>query len=91
MPDPISVVVLGRRAVDASQARSGLGRALFRDAGLRIVQAADIIGVRGVLVDAISKDARKFYLAIGMTVSPLVPKTLMLTLANLRAGLAART
>ena len=35
MPDPIPVVVLGRLAVDTSQHRKGLGRALFRDAGLR--------------------------------------------------------
>jgi hypothetical protein len=86
MPDPIPVVVLGRLAIDISQARRGLGRALFRDAGLRVLQAADIIGVRGLLVDAISDDAKAFYLALGMTVSPLDPMTLMVTLADLRAN-----
>jgi len=69
-----------------SQHRKGLGRALFRDAGLRVLQAADIIGVRGLLVDAISDDAKAFYLALGMTVSPLDPMTLMVTLADLRAS-----
>ena len=59
-PDP-EFVVLGRLAVDRSQEGKGLGRALFRDAGLRVLQAAAIIGVRGVLVDAISDDARAFY------------------------------
>jgi hypothetical protein len=43
--------------------------------------------VRGVLVDAISDDAKAFYLALGMTVSPLDPMTLMVTLADLRASL----
>ena len=87
MPDPIPIVVLGRLAIDRSHQGKGLGRALFRDAGLRVLQAAAIIGVRGVLVDAISKDAKAFYLALGMTVSPLDPMTLMVTLADLRASL----
>lgn len=47
MPDPIPVVVLGRLAIDQSYQGKGLGRGLFRDAGLRVLQAADIIGVRG--------------------------------------------
>ncbi len=89
MPDPIPVIVLGRLAIDRAQAGQGLGRALFRDAGRRALQAADIIGVRGVLVDAISDDAKAFYLALGMVVSPLAPMTLMVTLADLRASLAA--
>ena len=87
MPDPIPIVVLGRLAVDRSQQGKGLGRALFRDAGLRVLQAAGIIGVRGVLVDAISDDAKAFYLALGMVVSPLDPMTLMVTLADLRSSL----
>ncbi len=87
MPDPIPIVVLGRLAIDRSQQGKGLGRALFRDAGLRVVQAAGIIGVRGVLVDAISDEAKAFYLALGMVVSPINPMVLMVTLADLRASL----
>jgi GNAT superfamily N-acetyltransferase len=87
MPDPIPVVVLGRLAIDKRHQGQGVGRALFRDAGLRVLAAADIIGVRGLLVDAISDEAKAFYLAIGMQVSPLSPMTLMVTLAELRASL----
>jgi hypothetical protein len=90
MPDPIPVVVLGRLAVNISHHRKGLGRALFRDAGLRVLQAANIIGVRGLVVDAISEDAKAFYLALGMAASPLDPMTLMVTLADLRASYIAR-
>jgi GNAT superfamily N-acetyltransferase len=89
MPDPIPIIVLGRLAVERAVAGKGLGRALFRDAGLRAIQAADIIGVRGLLVDAISDDAKAFYLALGMVVSPLSPMTLMVTLSDLRTSLAA--
>ena len=89
MPDPIPVVVLGRLAVDRSRHGKGLGRALFRDGALRVLQAADIIGVRGLLVDAISEDAKAFYLALGMTQSPFNPMTLMVTLADLKASVQA--
>ncbi len=88
MPDPIPIIVLGRLAIDVTQQGQGLGRALFRDAGLRVLQAANIIGVRAVLVDAISDEAKAFNLALGMVVSPLDPMTLMVTLADLRASLA---
>ena len=90
MPDPIPIVVLGRLAIDRSQQGKGLGRALFRDAGLRVVQAAGIIGVRGVLVDAISDEAKAFYLTLGMAVAPINPMVLMVTLADLRASLGLK-
>lgn len=86
MPDPIPVVVLGRLAIDRAYHGQGIGRALFRDAGLRVLQAADIIGIRGLLVDAISEEAKAFYLALGMSPSPLDPMTLMVVLADLKAA-----
>ncbi len=52
MPDPIPVVVLGRLAVDKSLHGKGVGRALVRDAGLRVIQVAETIGIRGMLVHA---------------------------------------
>jgi hypothetical protein len=58
---------------------------LFRDAALRVVQAADTIGIRGIIVHAISEEAKDFYLALGFNVSPLEPMTLMITLNDLRA------
>ncbi len=87
MPDPIPVVVLGRLAVDRSFHGKGLGRALLRDAGYRVIQAADIIGIRGLLVQALSADAKAFYEHIGFDASSLDPMTLMITLADLKASL----
>ena len=87
MPDPIPIVVLGRLAIDHTHQGKRLRRALFRDAGLRLLQAAGNSGVRGVLVDAISDAAKAFDLPLGMVVSPLDPMTLMVTLADLRASL----
>ena len=62
-----------------------LGRALFRDVGQRVLQAADIIGIRGIVVHALSPEAKAFYLALGFEASPLQPMTLMATLADLKA------
>jgi predicted N-acetyltransferase YhbS len=86
MPEPVPVVVLGRLAVVESLHGQGLGRALFHDAALRVLQAADSIGVRGLLVHALSEDAKTFYLKLGFDPSPLEPMTLMITLTDLRAA-----
>jgi GNAT superfamily N-acetyltransferase len=87
MPNPIPVVVLARLAVDRGCHGQGIGRALFRDAAMRVTQAADAIGIRGIVVHAISEQATAFYLALGFDVSPLEPMMLMVTLGDLRAGL----
>jgi GNAT superfamily N-acetyltransferase len=88
-PDPIPLVVLGRLAIDERYQRRGLGRALFRDAALRVVNAADTIGIRGILVHTLSAEAKACYLALGFEPSPLEPMTLMVTLTDVRAALAA--
>ncbi|MBK1700369.1 GNAT family N-acetyltransferase [Thiococcus pfennigii] len=88
MPDPIPVVLLARLAVSRSHQCRGLGRALLQDAGRRVLSAADVIGIRGLLVQAIDDEARVFYAHIGFDPSPLDPMTLMITLADLRASLS---
>ena len=84
MPDPIPVAVLGRLAVDRSQQGRGLGRALFRDCAMRVANAADTIGIRGIIVHAISEQAKAFYLALGFDASPKEPMMLMVTLGDIR-------
>ncbi len=84
MPDPIPVAVLGRLAVDRARQGRGLGRALFRDCALRVAHAADTIGIRGIVVHAISDQAKAFYVALGFDPSPVGPMTLMVTLADIR-------
>jgi len=88
MPDPVPIVILGRLAVDRSWQGRGLGRGLFRDAALRVAQAADTIGIRGILVHAISEPARDFYLALGFDECPGQPMMLVVTLADLRGALS---
>jgi GNAT superfamily N-acetyltransferase len=87
MPDPIPVAVLGRLAIDQFYQGRGIGRALVRDAGLRLLNAAEILGIRGVLVHAISDDARTFYEAVGFLSSPSDPMMLMVGLHDLNSAL----
>ena len=82
-----AVAVLARLAVDRECQGQGIGRALFRDAARRVTQAADAIGIRGIVVHAISEEAKGFYLALGFDPSPREPMTLMVTLADVRAVL----
>ena len=87
MPDPIPVVVLARLAVDRNQQGRGLGRAMFRDAAQRVAQAAATIGIRGIVVHAISEEARRFNTALGFDPCPAEAMTLVVTLKDVRATL----
>ncbi|CAE6850401.1 hypothetical protein R69746_07324 [Paraburkholderia aspalathi] len=87
MPDPVPVVVLGRLAVDQTRQGTGLGRALVRDAGLRVLNAAAAIGIRGMIVHALSDQAKAFYERVGFEASPIDPMLLLITLADLEAAL----
>jgi GNAT superfamily N-acetyltransferase len=80
MPDPAPVVLLGRLAIDRAWQGKGLGGDLLRDAVLRTLNAADLIGVRAILVHAISEDARTFYEQHGFRGSPVDRMTLMITI-----------
>src|SRR3982075_4111724 len=77
MPDPIPVVILARLAVDRKYQGRGLGRAMFQDAARRVVQAADTVGIRGIVVHAISGEARRFYVALGFDPCPADAMPLM--------------
>ena len=86
MPDPIPVVVLARLAIAVTHQGRGLGRALFQDAANRVIHAAGTIGIRGLLVHAISEDAKAFYVRLGLAPSPHEPLTLMATVVDLKAA-----
>ncbi len=81
---PIPVMVLARLAVDVSQQQQGLGKGLLKDALLRTLQAAEIAGLRAVLVHAKDENARRFYGQFGFGSSPVERFHLMLLLKDLR-------
>lgn len=87
MPDPIPVVVLARLAIASAHQGRGLGRALVADAATRVLRAAEVIGVRGILVHAMWENTARFYRQVGFDPSPLDPLTLMITLTDVHATL----
>jgi len=78
---------VGRLAVDRELHGHGIGRALIRDAATRVLQAAEIIGIRGIVVHALADAAKAFYEHIGFDPSPLDYMTLMITLPDIEASL----
>ena len=82
MPDPVPVILIGRLAIDSRFQGRGIGADLLRDAVLRTLQAAEIAGIRAILVSAISESAKRFYEKYGFISSPVHPQTLMITLAE---------
>ena len=84
MPDPIPVMILGRLAVDQGWKSQGLGRGLLRDATLRVLGAADVAGIRAILVHAISEEAKRFYESCGFMESPTHPMTLLAMLKDIK-------
>lgn len=80
MPNPIPVMVLGRLAVDRAWQQQGLGPALLGDALRRTLRVAGEVGVRALLVQALSETAKAFYLKFGFVESPQDPLLLFLRL-----------
>jgi GNAT superfamily N-acetyltransferase len=84
---PIPVILLARLAIDKDEKGAGLGKALLKDALLRIASAANIVGARAVLVHAIDESAKKFYLHFNFEPSPIHELQLMLLMKDLRKAL----
>lgn len=85
---PIPVMILARLAVDKEHQRKGLGQALLKDALLRTVQAADIAGIRCLLVHAKDDAARHWYESWEFEPSPTDPYHLFLMLKDLKSLLS---
>ena len=84
---PVPVMILARLAVDVAHQRVGLGRALLKDTLRRTAQAADIAGIRALLVHAKDERARNWYLSFNFEPSPSDPLHLFLLMKDLRAAL----
>jgi len=84
---PIPVVLLAWLAVDRRFQGKGVGKGLMRDALVRALAAAEVVGVRAVLVHAKDEDAVKFYSQFGFNPSPTDPLHLMLLIKDLRRTL----
>lgn len=85
---PVPVMILARLAVDIEHQGKGLGQALLKDALLRTAQAAEIAGIRALLVHAKSESARQWYASWDFEPSSTDPFHLFLLLKDLKKVLS---
>jgi predicted N-acetyltransferase YhbS len=82
---PVPVMLLARLAVDTTAQGSGLGKALLKDALLRTAQAAEIAGIRALLVHAKDDEARAWYERFDFEPSPTDTYHLFLLMKDIKA------
>lgn len=80
---PIPLMILARLAIDSQEQGRGLGAALLKDALLRCVAAADIVGIRALFVHAKDEEARQFYQHFNFQPSPTDPHHLFLLMKEI--------
>ncbi|MBX3289015.1 MAG: GNAT family N-acetyltransferase [Acidobacteria bacterium] len=83
----IPIILIARLAVDLSEKGKGLGGFLMREAFLRTIQAAEIAGLRAVMVEAKDENARAFYEKVGFRRSPSDQFKLFLNISDIRKNL----
>ncbi len=81
---PVPIMLLARLAVDHRWQNQGVGKALLKDAMQRILQAADIAGIRAFAVHAKDEEARRFYMKFDFIPSPSDPMHLFVLLKDVR-------
>jgi GNAT superfamily N-acetyltransferase len=82
---PIPVVILARLAIAQQWQGQRLGAALVVDAMRRVLQAAEIAGVRALVVHAKDETAQRFYQHLGFVPFSGKPLTLYRLLKDIRA------
>lgn len=81
---PVPVVLLARLAVDHAWQGKGLGAGLLKDAIIRVLSAAEGVGVRALLVHAKDEAAKAFYERYDFAPLPGYPMHLVLLLKDAR-------
>jgi len=84
---PIPVMLLARLAVDKDRHGEGIGKGLLKDAVLRTVAAANIAGLRALIVHAKDDRARAYYERFDFQPSPTDPLHLYALVKDLQKTL----
>ncbi|MGH9801509.1 MAG: GNAT family N-acetyltransferase, partial [Blastocatellia bacterium] len=84
---PVPVILLARLAVDVGEKGKGVGAGLLKDAMLRALQAAEIAGLRAILVHAKDDAAKAFYQKYGFEPSPIDAYHLLLKISDIQTSI----
>lgn len=86
-PDPVPCLLLGQLATDAGWAGRGIGTGLVKHALQRCVQAAELIGGRALMVNAVDAEAAQFWQRRGFLPTRDDPLVLLRSIAAIAASL----
>lgn len=87
-PDPVPCLLLGQLATDLHWAGQGIGTGLVKHALMRCVAAAELIGGRALIVNALDDEAAVFWRRRGFLVSKDDPFRLYRAIGDIAASLA---
>jgi GNAT superfamily N-acetyltransferase len=87
---PVPLMVLARLATDRRWQNTGIGKGMLKDAMVRTLNAADIVGIRAFAVHAKDDNARAFYEHFDFLPSPTDPLHLYLLMKDIRGTIAPR-
>lgn len=88
-PDPVPMALIGRLAVHKDMQQQGIGSTLMRDAVLRVAQAAEFMGIKGIMAHALDDDAARFYTQCGFHPSKIDAHHLIISMSEVTAELSA--
>lgn len=84
-------MLIGRLAVDSRFSRQGVGYSLLQDALSKGIEAANLVGSRAFLVDAIDQAAVSFYEKFGFQLMPESARALYVLVKDARATIQGAT
>ncbi len=87
-PDPVPCLLLGQLATDIDWAGKGIGTGLVKHALERCVAAAELVGGRALMVNAIDEEAAGFWRRRGFLPSKDDPFVLYRSIVDIAASLA---
>jgi len=87
-PDPVPCLLLGQLATDLGWAGKGVGTGLVKHALERCVAAADLIGGRALMVNAVDEEAAGFWQRRGFMPSRDDPFILYRSIADIAVSLS---
>jgi GNAT superfamily N-acetyltransferase len=88
-PNPVPCLLLGQLATDQNWIGKGIGTGLLKHALQRCVEAANLVGGRALIVNAVDIEAAGFWARRGFIPSKDDPLVLFRSIADIAASIGA--
>ena len=89
-PNPVPCLLLGQLATDRNWIGKGVGTGLLKHALQRCVAAAQLVGGRAMIVNAVDIEAAEFWTRRGFIASKDDPLILFRSIADIAASIVSR-